>query len=147
MKGEPSIALGPLKIWVVGRPFPHAGDYWESNWLDVVARCEGAGSRVEVAGRFLHLGEVRTWKNDLASFQERLDGQLDMATMEPTLKVAIRAKSSKTGHLDCTVALTGDHLTEEHRFALEIDQSYLPGLVRQLGAVLREYPIQDEQLG
>jgi hypothetical protein len=147
MNGEPSIALGPLKIWVTERPFPNSGDYWESNWLDVTARCEGVGSRVEVAGRFLHLGEVRRWKNDLVAFQDRLSGRVDLATMEPTLKVAVEAKNSKTGHLDCTVAITGDHLSEEHRFSFGIDQSYLPGLLAQLGAVLREYPIQDEQRG
>jgi hypothetical protein len=62
-------------------------------------------------------------------------------------QVAGEAKNSKTGHLDCTVAITGDHLSEEHRFSFGIDQSYLPGLLAQLGAVLREYPIQDEQRG
>ena len=147
MNSEPSIALGLLQIWIVRRPFPHAGDYWESNWLDVTARCDGVGSRIEVTGRFLHLGEIRRWKKDLESYYATPSSRVELSTMEPTLKVAIGAQNSKTGHMDCTVALTGDHMSEKHSFSFEIDQSYLPALITQLGAVLREYPIQDEGNG
>jgi len=147
METEPSITLGPLKIWVLERPFPHAGDYWESNWLDVTARCDGVGSRVGVTGRFLHLGELRKWKQDLALLCSTLKGHVELPTMEPTLKVTLEGLDSKTGHLGCVVSLTGDHLLETHRFSSEIDQSFLPPVLAQLASVLREYPIQDEKKG
>jgi hypothetical protein len=145
MEEQPSIEVGPLKVWVTKRPFPHAGDYWESNWLSVTACCGGAGSRVEVTGQFLHLGELKKWKQDLERFHSTLNGHVELGTVEPTLKVKIEAAGAKTGHLDCVVSLTGDHLAETHRFSFEIDQSYLPPVIGQLAAVLREYPIQDEE--
>jgi hypothetical protein len=61
MNADPSIALGPLKIWVHKRQFPGAIDYWDGNWLSATARCDGAGSSVEVSGHFLHLGEIQKW--------------------------------------------------------------------------------------
>jgi len=147
MNTEPSIALGPLKIWVHGRQFPEACDYWDGNWLSATARCDGAGSCVEVTGHFLHLGEIHKWKESLGEFSRSLTGSVELPTIEPTLKVKIEATGSGTGHLKCLVEITGDQMNEHHRFSLDSDQSYLPGLVGQLGAVLREYPIKNEKMG
>jgi hypothetical protein len=147
MNTEPSIALGPLKIWVHGRQFPDARDYWDGNWLSSTARCDGAGSCVEATGHFLHLGEIQKWKESLAEFSRSLTGSVELPTIEPTLRVKIEATGSRTGHLKCLVEITGDHMNEHHRFSLDSDQSYLPGLMAQLGAVLRKYPIKNEETG
>src|SRR5215469_14139270 len=147
MSSEPSIAVGPLKIWIHGRQFPKACDYWDANWLSATARCEGAGSRVEVSGHFLHLGEIQKWKESLEEFSRSLTGNIELPTIEPTLKVRIGATASRTGHLKCLVEITGDHINEHHRFSLDTDQSYLPGLLAQLAAVFREYPIKNEDKG
>jgi hypothetical protein len=40
-----------------------------------------------------------------------------------------------------------NQMNEHHRFSLDSDQSYLPGLAAQLGAVLRGYPIKNEKTG
>ena len=146
MNTEPSIALGPLKIWVHGRQFPGDCDYWDGNWLAATALCDGAGSRVEVSGYFLHLGEIKKWKNSLEEFSHSLTGGVELPTIEPTLKVKIEATGSR-GHLKCLVEITGDHMNELHRFSLDIDQSYLPGLLAQLATMMREYPIKNEKTG
>jgi hypothetical protein len=142
MEQEPSIAIGPLKIWISHRQFPDHEDYWDGNWVNATALCEGEGSRVKASGAFIHLGELQQWKDDLREFHRLLTGFVELPTMEPTLRVKITARSSATGHLDCEVKITGNHMSERHRFLFEIDQSYLPGLLSQLTDILREFPIR-----
>jgi len=144
MEEDPNITLAPLKIWISGRQFPDHQDYWDGNWLIATALIEGEGSRVQVRGPFLHLSELKKWKEDLQEFYRKLEGSVELKTMEPTLKVKITSKKSMTGHLDCDVEITGDHMTERHHYRIDTDQSYLPGLISQLAAVLREYPIKGE---
>ena len=147
MEDEPSIAFGPLKIWVHGRQFPDADDYWDANWLSVTARCEGSGSRVQVTESFLHLGELKQWKSEVEAFQRELSGVVELPTMEPTLKIRFEGSGSANGHFACRIDLTGDHVSEVHRFLFQADQSYLPGLLAQLAVVLREHPVRNEGKG
>jgi hypothetical protein len=49
-----------------------------------------------------------------------------------------RTISIVTGTL--TVKITPDHMTQEHRFQFELDQSYLPAVVEQCRAILARYP-------
>jgi hypothetical protein len=142
MEDEPSIAVGPLKVWVHGRQFPESDDYWDGNWLFLTARCDGHGSRVSVTDSCLHLSEVKKWKDDLDAFRVSPKGVVELATMEPTLKVKIGEAKSSLGQMDMHVSLSADHLNEEHTFRSIIDQSYLPGLSAQLAAILRSYPIK-----
>jgi hypothetical protein len=147
MEDDASITLGPLKIWISQRQFPDHHDYWDGNWVAVTALCEGVGSRIEVSGSFLHLGELKKWKEDLEAFQRTLKGSVELPTIEPTLAIKIEEQKSKTGHLNCEVQLTGEQMSEFHRYTFDIDQSYLPGLLGQLAAVLREFPIRNEKIG
>ena len=145
MEEEASISIGPLKIWISGRQFPNHQDYWDGNWLNTIAICEGAGSRVKISGAFLHLSELKKWREDLQEFQRTLKGSVELQRMELELKIKIEEKKTSDGHLKCEVEITGNHMTERHRYILDIDQSYLPGLLSQLAAVLREFPIRDEK--
>jgi hypothetical protein len=142
MEDDASITIGPLKIWTAGRQFPDSRDYWDGNWLSVTARCEGAGSRVEVSGAFLHLGELKKWKEEIEAFQRTLKGSVALPTIEPTLKVKIDGTPSVVGHFSVEVEITGEHMTEQHRFQFTSDQFYLPGLLTQLALVFREYPVR-----
>ena len=38
------------------------------------------------------------------------------------------------------VDITPDHLQQRHVFHFEIDQSYLPGLIRQCDRIVRDHP-------
>lgn len=147
METDPSISIGALKIWINGRQFPDLSDYWDGNWIDVTALCEGMGSRIQVTGPFIHLTELQAWREDLKEFESTLKGSVELPAMEPTLNIKIEEEESSRGHLKCIVLITGDHLSEEHRYLFQIDQSYLPGLIAQLGAVLREFPIRGKKTG
>jgi hypothetical protein len=146
MDNEPSIQFGPLKIWILQRQFPEMHDYWDGNWLSAIATCEGHGSRVKISGSFLHLGELEEWRKDLEAFSKTLKGSVELPTIEPELKVKIgEAKNDHYSHQNCEVEITGDHMTETHRFLFTTDQTYFPELLVQLSAILRQYPIRVEK--
>ncbi len=136
---DPDISLGTLKLWVYARQFPEATDYWDANWLLATAHCGGQGASVDVYGAFLHTSELKRWLNEVESLHRSLSGQAELATMEPELKVQLTA--GERGHVCAKVEITPNHLSQEHRFHLELDQSYLPTLAWQLRQVLKAFPI------
>lgn len=46
------------------------------------------------------------------------------------------------GHITMEVSITPDHMSQRHWFQFEIDQSYLPPLVKQCQSILEAYPIK-----
>jgi hypothetical protein len=61
--------------------------------------------------------------------------------LEPELRVELKASGS-LGHIHMNVDITPDNLVQSHNMKFEIDQSYLPGIVSQCSAIVREYPIR-----
>src|SRR6185436_1288811 len=104
MEKEPYITVGPLKISILGRQFPDIQDYWDGNWLDVIACCEGDGSRVEVRGPFIHLDELKRWKDELESFRRTLTGSVELQTIEPELNVIFQGPATATGQFSCEIS-------------------------------------------
>ncbi len=147
MEDEPSLAFGPLQIWIHNRQFPGATDYWDGNWVQATAQCVGDGSVVKVQGNFLHLGELHRWKTGIEAFQRTLEGKVELPTIEPNLKLEFEGRKGHTGHFDCRVSIAGDYISERHEFRFSSDQSYLPGLLAQLSAVLRTYPVREPKAG
>ena len=147
MEEDASIVLGPLRIWVSGYEYPDAPDYWDANWLLATARCVGNGSHVEVRGAFIHLSEIKKWKEDLEPFSQTLKGVVELPAMEPTLAIKIEAQKPSTGHLSCEVGLADEHIPEYHRYKFEIDQSHITSLLAQLAAIMKQFPIRNERAG
>lgn len=64
-----------------------------------------------------------------------------LASFEPELSVSLEI-ADRVGHLRAQVEITPDHLVQAHLFEFELDQSYLPGIIQQCSAIVREYPIR-----
>jgi hypothetical protein len=47
----------------------------------------------------------------------------------------------RLGHLEGEVEITPDHLSQFHRFTLDLDQSYLRALIASCDAILERFPI------
>jgi len=135
------IQIAGLRIRVHGRQFDDAQDYWDGNWLVVSARCVEGGASVEVSGPIVHLSELSQFLAELEPLYETLRGTATLPCMEPNLRVEIRPSNS-TGGMEVDVRITPDHLNQEHRFLFAIDQSYLPGIIGGIRAVLAECPIR-----
>ena len=73
---------------------------------------------------------------------QTLSGEASLDCMEPELSIELRAQG--LGHISMKVSITPDHLTQEHTFQFEVDQSYLGDLVDDCRKTLTEYPIKNE---
>lgn len=141
--GEPDLKVAGFQLWVHGRQFPEAEDYYDGNWLHVTAHCGASGASVWAQGAILMV-------TDIAGFGDRcaalLNGDTTSAALdplEPELNLSLEAVGH-LGHVLARVEITPDHLAQAHRFEFEVDQSYLPGIIRQCSAIVQEYPIRGE---
>lgn len=137
---EPDLKLGGFSLWVFGRQFPDAADYWDGNWLNVRARFEAPGAVVEAKGAFVNIPELAGFAQQLQTLHASLVGEAALRCMEPNLDIAIQSRSR--GHIAVKVTLTPDHLTQSHEFKFDLDQSYLGPLLDGCESVLSRWPVR-----
>jgi len=140
--GVPDVTIGPLQIWVHGREFEHEHDYWDGNWLRVTAHCATAESKATVQGPIIHLTELSAFTKQLKELDSSEREQAQLLCIEPNLKVTLIKKADTLGHIDLKIQMTADNLTEEHRFHVHIDSSYLPSMIEGCNAILKKFPIR-----
>ncbi|SRR6266851_1435638 len=144
--GPPQIKLAALQIWIHGRQFPDHDDYWDGNWLNVMAHCGAQRADVWVSGPIIHLSEIRQWHDALAQMHKTLSGEAKLCgDLEPNL--AVDMKIDRLGHIFVEVRITPDQMKQRHLFRCELDQTYLGPLIAQCRAVLDEYPIRGRAAG
>ena len=97
------------------------------------------------AGSIIHLSEIAHLTAGVESLYKELRGKAELPCMEPELSFTLEAMGS--GHVELTVDITPDRLSQKDRFLFEIDQSYLPKLLSDCQAVLRQYPIRRDREG
>ena len=139
--GEPDIQIAQLRIWIHGRQFPEAADYWDGNWLNVTACCIGDGSSVRAQGSIIHLGEIVGLLGDCETLYESLSGRAELKCIEPNLNVRLESESG--GHIGVTIDITADHMSESHQFIDGMDQTYLPPIISACRNVLERFPLRD----
>ena len=139
--GEPALTVAGFQLWIHGRQFPEADDYYDGNWLRVTAHCGASGASVWVQGAIVMV-------TDIAGFGKQCDAMLRgdsssaaLDPCEPELKVSLEA-ADHLGHIRAQVEITPDHLAQSHKMEFDVDQSYLPGIIKQCSAIIQEYPIR-----
>jgi len=143
--GEPALQIGGLRIWVHGREFPDAQDYWDGNWLRVTAYCLYSESRVWVDGPIIHLPEIERLLSGCERLYETLEGNAALGCLEPNLYVALEAQIG--GRVKVEISITPDHLRERHSFEDAIDQTYLPTIIQSCKQILASLPIREPKVG
>jgi hypothetical protein len=138
--GEPDIQISGLEIWIHGYQFPDLQDFWDGNWMDITAKCTSKNACVWVSGNILHLPDLKHLMTTSERIYKNLIGEAELPCIEPELSVKLKAGS--LGQISMTVDITPDHLSQEHRFEFEIDQSYLPELISSCKKVLDRYRIK-----
>ena len=140
--GAPNLHIAGLRLWVHGRQFPMADDYWDGNWLQVTVHCGAPGASVWVTGPILHGSEITHFLRGVEAIHASLQGEASLPCMEPEFAVTLTAQ--ELGHITMVVAITPDHLSQTHRFTFTIDQSYLPSVMDSCRAILRQYPVKGQ---
>ena len=139
--GEPDLKVAGFQLWVHGRQFPESEDYYDGNWLRVTAHCGASGASVWVQGAILMVTDIAGFGNQCAAMLAGDGKSAVLDPFEPELRVSLET-ADPLGHVRGQVEITPDHLTQTHRFEFEVDQSYLPGIIEQCSAIVREYPIR-----
>lgn len=136
---EPDLTLGCFSLWVYGRSYPGSDDFWDGNWLQCKAQVKAGGSRVEVIGPFLRNTELLDFLRDLSRISDKLTGTAELDCLEPNLSMVLTMNA--LGHVAVEVSITPDHLTESHQFSFEVDQTFLPPIVRAFMSILERFPV------
>lgn len=140
--GVPDIKLAGLQIWIRGHQFPEAEDYWDGNWLNVVAHCGSHGADVWTSGSILHAPDVARWLIALEEMNRTLSGEANLVSLEPELSVELKMET--LGQVTIRVEITPDYMTQEHAFRFELDQSYLKTLNEDCRKVLAKYSVKGQ---
>ena len=140
----PDLCIGGFELWIYGRQFPHADDYLDGNWLYVKARCTADYSVVEVGGPIIHLSELQGFMVECKQIYDTLEGEAHLRTMEPNVYLKMTMKSR--GRCELFVSITPNHPYQEHSFIFDdLDQSYLPPLIKNLEQILDAYPLKGRE--
>lgn len=140
--GQPTLQIGPLRIWVHGRQFPDAMDAWDGNWLNVTAHYVAHGASVVVTGPVLDTVSFATFGKELRTLHQSLSGEAKLESVEPDIIVRI-VGGGDTGRMQLRVEMTPDNVAQGHWFEHEIDQSYLPAAIAACEAVVGRYPVRN----
>ncbi len=139
----PDIKLAGFNLWVHQRQFPEAQDFWDANWLIITVYCEAPGAQVKMNGPIIHLTEIENLLKECRQMYASLSGEASLNCMEPELDLILKMQTN--GRLTMEVKITPNHLMQKHWFQFDIDQSYLPELIRDCQRVLENYPLKHEQ--
>ena len=137
---EPDLTLVGLRLWVHGREFPDIADYWDGNWLNVTARVQASGARVEIRGPLIRNTEIQTFADQARRLNETLRGTAELKCLEPALHVSL-SDADGLGHIGIEISITPDQLNQSHHFEFGCDQTYLPRLIADCEGILADYPV------
>lgn len=143
MTDDPDLRFLGFCLRVDGRQFPNSNDVWDNNWLVVRASMEAQGAVIYCDGAFLTTMDIEQFRDQLVAMVETLDGMAVLEPLEPNLKLVLSLQSR--GRIEATLELTPDHLTQQHSFVLEADQSYLPALVASCDNILVRFPVNHRE--
>jgi len=140
-RGEPALKIAGFQLWVTNRQFPDLNEYYDGNWLLVAAHCGEEGSSIWAEGALLLAQDIVGFGKNC---EKLLKGEVKTVTLEPpepNLRIEIKAADT-LGHFQMEVQITPNHLTQEHRFEFEIDQSYLPSIIEQCEKLAARFPVR-----
>ena len=138
---NPDLKIAGLSLWIAGRQFPDAEEYWDGNWLNIFVRVSAPGASVEVQGPIVHLREIYGFAKELDELTQAIVGTARLKCIEPALSASIEIGSLGTGVLK--VEATPNHLTQSHRFEFDIDQTEVSSVAKQCAAIIAEYQLRD----
>lgn len=141
--GEPDLKIAGFQLWVHGRQYPDSEDYYDGNWLRVTVHCGGLGASVWTQGAILMVTDIAGFGDQCTAMLQGSAKSADLEPVEPELKLSLET-TDHLGHIRTQIEITPDNLTQSHWFEFEVDQSYLPDIIRKCAAIEQKYPIRGQ---
>lgn len=142
--GPPDLKVAGFQLWVHGRQYPEADDYWDRNWLRVTAHCGASGASVWAQGAIVMVTDIAGFGNQCDAMLRGDATSAHLDPLEPELKVVLET-GDRLGHIRVQVEITPNHLAQSHKLEFEVDQSYLPDIIRQCSSIVDEYRIRGQR--
>lgn len=136
---EPSLVLGGLSVWILGRPYLNSPILFDHDVLEVRAECRAPGATVAATGPFLRTYDIDHLLLGMQAMHRWDIHTVEMKPLEPNLSLIL--SRSATGALRVQVDITSDHMTQNHHFFFYADLTYLPGPIKQCEDVLIAFPV------
>jgi hypothetical protein len=136
---DPSLILGGLNMWVLGRAFPDSTDWWDQELLEIRAVCRASGAVVTATGAILRASDISHLLAGLESMHRWETNNVEMAPLEPNL--AVRVARGARGEITIEVRITPDHVAQSHLFSFDADLTYLAEPIGQCREILRSFPV------
>ncbi|WP_158903599.1 hypothetical protein [Burkholderia sp. L27(2015)] len=140
--GDADLRIGGFSLWVHGRQFPEAIDYWDGNWLLVTACYICPDAAVVAHGSFVRLDEISSLADGCRRLYRTLAGEAGLHCLEPNLDITVAAKG--LGHFDLRIALTPDQVNQQHLFKQQFDQTLLSSIIASCDVILEQFPMRSE---
>jgi len=128
-----------VRICPLRRCYPDQDDYWDGNWIESEIRVQAGGFEGAYRAN-LRSEDFENFNRELTLLSQTLSGRATFSTMEEQLSFTMDGNGR--GHIQVSgqatdVVGTGNRL----EFSLEMDQTYLPPILKALSAVLKKFPV------
>lgn len=137
--GEPDLKICDFEMWIYDYEFPRSKESNNDNWLITSASCRSMYSYSCIHGPILQTSTISYFLNDLKKMYDTLKGAAELPVIEPNLSLGLYLHSPSL--IEVKVNMSQEHSLEDHTYTYEIDQSYLPQIIRQLKNILSKYPL------
>ena len=129
-----------IAITVLNREWQDCDDEWDGNWLNSKVELRLGGFRGKFSAS-LRSEELKSFLVALEVLSAELQGVAEFKTMEQQLSLKLEIDScgrlAVSGRAEDRAGI-GNRLT----FEFESDQSYLPGVIESLRAVIDRFPVR-----
>lgn len=139
--GRPDLRISGLRIWVHGRRFPDATDYWDGNWLGLTACYSTPRTSVRALESMVHLAEIHALLRELKGIHQHRQGHAELHCLEPALDLEFQALAN--GQLQLRIAIAADSVTGSHTFEDRLDYTALPSVIAGCNAILARFPLYE----
>ena len=134
------LVVAGLSLWIAGRHDTGSDDYWEANWLDVIARYRADSSRVAVSGPIVPLSGLAALQSGCERMAAGAATETGLYCMEPNLKIELWRVPN--GQLIGKTRITPDHKSEVHDFGFALEPGDLAAIVASCRDILARYPLR-----
>lgn len=135
--GSPSQGLA---ITIMGRSNADRMDCWDGNWLTTTVDIAVGGFRGGING-LIRAEELVAFHDQIKQLHNSPEGHAVFSTMEGW--ISLQFDGDKMGHINCKGYVKDQPGSDNSlSFQLDLDQTYLPDMLRSIGAVVAAFPVR-----
>jgi hypothetical protein len=136
-----TLNIAQLKIEVHGYEFPDGADYFDANWLVVTVSYVSNTASIKFHDPCIMASDLLSFRDEIIEMYSGDAETAELASHEPNLNVQLR-KNDLLGAIKASLELRPDAGEDVHILTMQLDQSYLPGMQREIDEILRRYPMR-----